>query len=52
MPTIREITAIIEELAPLQLQESYDNAGLQVGDDSLPATGALLCVDVTEAVVD
>ena len=52
MPTIRQITAIIEELAPLQLQESYDNAGLQVGDDSLPATGALLCVDVTEAVVD
>ena len=52
MPTIRQITAIIEEFAPLQLQESYDNAGLQVGDDSLPATGALLCVDVTEAVVD
>ena len=52
MPTIRQITAIIEELAPLQLQESYDNAGLQVGNDLLPATGALLCVDVTEAVVD
>ena len=52
MPTIRQITAIIEELAPLQLQESYDNAGLQVGNDLLPATGALLCVDVTEAVID
>lgn len=52
MPTIRQITALIEELAPLQLQESYDNAGMQVGDDSLPATGALLCVDVTEEVVD
>lgn len=52
MPTIRQITALIEELAPLQLQESYDNAGMQVGDDSLPATGALLCVDVTEEVVE
>ena len=52
MPTIRQITALIEEIAPLQLQESYDNAGLQVGDDSREATGALLCVDVTEAVVD
>ena len=52
MPTIRQIIALIEEFAPLQLQESYDNAGLQVGDASLPATAALLCVDVTEAVVD
>ena len=52
MPTIRQITALIEEFAPLQFQESYDNAGMQVGDDSQPATGALLCVDVTEAVVD
>lgn len=52
MPTIREITAAIEEFAPLALQESYDNAGLQVGDASLAATGALLCVDVTEEVVD
>ena len=52
MPAIREIIAAIEEFAPLALQESYDNAGLQVGDDSLTATGALLCVDVTEAVVD
>lgn len=52
MPTIRHIIEIIEEFAPLALQESYDNAGLQVGDDSCEATGALLCVDVTEAVVD
>lgn len=52
MPTIRQIIAAIEEFAPLALQESYDNAGLQVGDASLAATGVLLCVDVTEAVVD
>lgn len=52
MPTIREIISVIEELAPLSLQESYDNAGLQVGDASCKATAALLCVDVTEAVVD
>lgn len=52
MPTIREIIATIEDFAPLALQESYDNAGLQIGDASLAATGVLLCVDVTEAVVD
>lgn len=52
MPTIREIINIIEEFAPLSLQENYDNAGLQVGDASVETTGALVCVDVTEAVVD
>ena len=52
MPTIRQVIAAIEDFAPLALQESYDNAGMQVGDASLTATGALLCVDVTEAVVD
>lgn len=52
MPTIRQIISAIEEFAPLALQESYDNAGLQVGNASEQATGALLCVDVTEAVVD
>ncbi len=52
MPTINDIISAIEEYAPLALQEGYDNAGLQVGDASCKATGALLCVDVTEAVVD
>ena len=48
------ITAALEEYAPLSLQESWDNSGLQVG---LPAeaggevTGALLCVDVTEDII-
>jgi dinuclear metal center YbgI/SA1388 family protein len=34
------------------LQEEYDNAGVQIGDMEQPATGALLCLDVTEEVVD
>ncbi|GAB6395021.1 MAG: Nif3-like dinuclear metal center hexameric protein [Bacteroidales bacterium] len=49
---ISDILAEIEALAPLPLQEGFDNAGVQAGDISRPATGALLCVDVTEAVVD
>jgi len=49
--TIRKIVDALEELAPLSLQEDYDNAGLQVGliDDEL--TGVLLCLDITEDVV-
>ena len=34
------------------MQDGFDNAGLQVGLTDAEATGALLCLDVTEAVVD
>ncbi|MCD7932576.1 MAG: Nif3-like dinuclear metal center hexameric protein [Tannerellaceae bacterium] len=52
MLRIKDILKEIEELAPLPLQEGYDNSGVQVGDVNRPATGALLCLDVTEEVVD
>ena len=49
---ISEIIDAIETIAPLALQESYDNAGIQVGDKSVEASSALLCLDVTEEVID
>lgn len=49
---IREITTVIEQFAPLDLQESYDNAGLIVGHPDDEVHGALLAVDVTEEVLD
>ena len=49
---VSDIATCIEEIAPLSLQEDYDNAGWQVGDKYSEATGALLCIDVTEEVVD
>ncbi|MDR1407872.1 MAG: Nif3-like dinuclear metal center hexameric protein [Tannerella sp.] len=49
---IKDILNEIERLAPLPLQEGFDNAGVQAGDVEREATGALLCLDVTEAVVD
>ena len=52
MAKIRDIISLIEESAPLHLQEDFDNAGMQVGEASAEATSALLCVDVTEAVID
>lgn len=48
---IKEILCALERFAPLPLQESYDNAGLQVGLTEVEASGALLCLDVTEEVV-
>lgn len=49
---IKELIQLIEQLAPLPLQEDYDNSGLQVGDQSREATGVLLSIDVTENVID
>lgn len=49
---IKEILQVIETLAPLPLQEVYDNSGIQVGDPNREATGALFCIDVTEEVID
>ena len=48
---IKEIIAALERFAPLPLQESYDNAGLQCGLTEAEASGALLCLDVTEDVL-
>lgn len=49
---ISEVVFALERFAPLPLQESYDNAGLQVGLTEVEASGALLCLDVTEEVID
>ena len=48
---IKEVIAALERFAPLPLQESYDNAGLQCGLTEAEVSGALLCLDVTEAVI-
>ena len=42
----------LEKFAPLPLQESWDNAGLQIGLTEADVSGALLCLDVTEAIID
>lgn len=52
MIRVKDILKEIEAYAPLPLQESFDNSGLQVGDVNQPATGALVCLDVTEEVID
>jgi len=49
---ISQILTELENYAPLSLQESFDNSGLQVGDISQEARGILLCLDVTEEVVE
>ena len=49
---IQQVLSALEQFAPLPLQESWDNAGLQIGLTEAEVSGALLCLDVTEKVID
>ncbi len=49
---IKQVLEALEQFAPLPLQESWDNAGLQVGLTEADVSGALLCLDVNEHIVD
>ena len=49
---VKEIISWFDEIAPFSYQESYDNSGLQTGDPDSEITSALICLDVTEEVVE
>lgn len=49
---IKDIANALEMFAPLPLQEGFDNSGLQIGLTEAEVTGVLLCLDVTEEVID
>lgn len=49
---IKDILNALERFAPLPLQDGFDNSGLQIGLTEVEATGALLCLDVTEEIID
>ena len=49
---IKDIISALEELAPLQYAEDFDNVGLLTGSPEWEATGALVTLDTLEEVVD
>lgn len=49
---VKEVISALERFAPLPLQESWDNAGLQTGLTEAEVSGALLCLDVNEKIID
>ncbi len=49
---IKEVIELLQALAPLSLQESYDNSGLQTGDANAEVTGVLVTLDCTLEVLD
>jgi dinuclear metal center YbgI/SA1388 family protein len=49
---IKNITDYLEELAPLQYAEGFDNVGLLVGNYNTELTGVLVTLDTLENIVD
>ena len=49
---VKDVTRVIEEFAPLSIQEGWDNSGLCVGSPEAPVTSVLLGLDCTEELVD
>jgi len=49
---VKEITDLLEALAPLENAEDFDNVGLLVGDSEAEVSGILITLDTLENVVD
>jgi dinuclear metal center YbgI/SA1388 family protein len=49
---IKDIISVIEELAPVSFQESYDNTGMQIGSIENGTNSILLTLDVTEDTIN
>lgn len=52
MTTVADIAKWMQELAPLELGESWDNVGLTLGDPGAEVSSILTCLTVTPATVN
>ena len=52
MVKVGDIIKVIEDFAPLSLQEGWDNSGLCIGSPDAPVTSVLLGLDCTPELVD
>ena len=48
----KDIFSFLQSIAPICLQEDYDNSGLLIGDHSTEITGILIALDLTSAIVE
>ncbi len=51
MPTLGDVTAVLEQFAPTALAEDWDNVGLLVGDPQWPARRVMTCLTITQSSV-
>jgi dinuclear metal center YbgI/SA1388 family protein len=48
----KDITGFIESKVPLEFQEDYDNSGVILGNSQQEIRAVLLCLDITEPILD
>ena len=49
---LKEITKVLEQIAPLELAEEWDNVGLLAGDPAQSVKRVMLTIDMTDDVLD
>ena len=49
---VKDVAEILQELAPLEYAEDFDNVGLLVGDQDMSVTNILVTLDSLENVID
>ena len=52
MTSVTDISQYLDKLAPESLAEPWDNVGLQIGREALEVERLLVCLDVTDAVLE
>ena len=51
-PSVREILPHLNEIAPLELAESWDNVGLLAGDPAMRIKTLMTCLSLTSSVLE
>ena len=49
---VKDVIEVIEKIAPVSTQESWDNSGLQIGNEKNKVSKILLVMDVTDDALD
>ena len=49
---VKDVTKVVEEFAPLSIQEKWDNSGLCIGSPEAPVTSVLFGLDCTPELVE
>jgi dinuclear metal center YbgI/SA1388 family protein len=49
---VREVCTVLESIAPVARAQAWDNVGLLIGDPADRVTHLMLCIDLTQAVLD
>src|ERR1051326_2860947 len=49
---VKQIISFLQSIAPLSLQEEYDNSGILIGNEENEISGVLITLDCTEEILE